>query len=142
MVAHLHIGESLMRILASLTAFVLSATSALASGANVSGNWTGEMRQVDPTREASYPMSLTITGAKGKSSYPSLNCSGTWARIGQTKEGYAIFKETAVNEPEASCIDGVVIVRVDEGKLVLGWFASFEGTPSLASAVLAKEDKK
>lgn len=130
-----------MRLFASLAAVVLSTTSALAGGASVSGNWSGEMRQIDPTQESSYPMTLTITGAKGKSSYPTLNCAGTWTRIGETKEGYAIFKETAVNEPNASCIDGVVIVYPDAGKLVLGWFASFEGTPSLASAVLAKDAK-
>ncbi|MEQ1865470.1 MAG: hypothetical protein ABL996_12585 [Micropepsaceae bacterium] len=130
-----------MRVLASFAAIALSTMSAWAGGASVSGNWSGEMRQVDPTRETSYAMTLTITGAKGKSSYPSLNCSGTWARIGETKEGYAIFKETVLNEAEASCIDGLAIVRIDAGKLVLGWFASFEGTPSLASAVLAREEK-
>lgn len=130
-----------MRVVVSIAAVVLSISSAWAGGAGVSGNWSGEMRQVDPTRESSYPMTLTIAGTKGKSSYPSLNCSGTWARVGETKEGYAIFKETVVNEPEASCIDGLAIVRVDAGMLVLGWFASFEGTPSLASAVLAREEK-
>ena len=100
------------------------------------------MRQVDPTQETSYPMTLTITGAKGQSSYPTLNCGGSWSRIGETKEGYSIFKEAVVNEPGASCIDGVAIVYPDGGKLVLGWFGSFEGTPTLASAVLEREAKK
>ncbi len=130
-----------MRLFASLAAVVLSTTSALAGGASVSGSWTGEMRQIDPTQESSYPMTLSLNGAKGTSSYPTLNCGGSWSRIGVTKEGYAIFNETVANEPGASCIDGVVIVYPYAGKLVLGWFAAFEGAPSLASAVLAKDAK-
>ena len=130
-----------MRLVAAAAAFVLSITSALAAGASISGSWSGEMRQIDPTQEIRYPMTLTLAGAKGSSSYPTLNCAGTWSRIGQTKEGYTIFKETVVNEPGAGCIDGMVIVYPDAGKLVLGWFAAFEGAPSLASAVLEKAAK-
>jgi hypothetical protein len=43
------------------------------------------------------------------------------------------------NEPGGSCIDGIVTVTTDAGKLVLGWYAAFEGAPSLASAVLNKD---
>ena len=115
--------------------------AARAGDAALDGSWAGEMRQVDPDRETSYPMTLTIKGTKGATSYPTLNCSGTLSRIATTKAGYAIYQETIKNDPGATCIDGIVTVTTDANKVVLGWFAEFAGTPSLASAVLEREAK-
>jgi hypothetical protein len=121
---------------------VAASSPAMAGGSAVAGSWSGEMRQIDPDGESKYPMTLVLQGTKGTSSYPTLKCGGTWSRIGETKDGYVIYKEKVANDDGGSCIDGVVIVRVDAGKLILGWFAAFEGTPSLASAVLEKEAKQ
>jgi hypothetical protein len=130
-----------MRVVMSVAAALLSVAPALAGGDGVSGNWSGEMRQIDPAQETRYPMILKLDGETGASLYPTLNCGGAWTRIGETKDGYAIYKETVVNEAGANCIDGYAIVHPDDGKLVLGWFAAFEGSPSLASAVLTKGGK-
>jgi hypothetical protein len=123
---------------AALAAGSLSAQAGDAP-ASVNGSWTGEMRQIDADREARYPMLLTLKGAKGTTAYPTLKCGGTLSRVSTTKSGYAIYQETVTNEPGGSCIDGIVIVTTDASKLVLGWYAAFEGAPSLASAVLNKD---
>jgi hypothetical protein len=86
-------------------------------------------------------MTLQLQGAKGTSTYPTLKCGGVWSRIGETKEGYAIYKEKVINEPGADCIDGIAVVHTYAGKLMLGWYGSYEGAPSLASATLAPEAK-
>lgn len=130
-----------MRLLMFVAAVLLSVAPSIAGDSGVSGIWSGEMRQIDPALETRYPMILRLDGETGASLYPTLNCGGAWARVGETKDGYTIFKETVVNEPGAHCIDGYAIVYPDEGKLVLGWFAAFEGTPSLASAVLGRVEK-
>jgi hypothetical protein len=132
-----------------IAAFVLVAGSAVccagvaqAGGEALNGSWAGQMRQVDVDRETTYPMTLTIKGAKGTTSYPSLKCSGTLARVATTKAGYAIYQETIKNDPGGTCIDGIVTVtRNESGDVVLGWFAEYAGTPSLASAVLGREGK-
>ena len=131
-----------MRLFASVVFLaVVAASPAFAGSAGISGNWSGDMRQIDPSEEKSYPMTLTLSGKKGKTSYPTLKCGGTLTRVAEVTGGYTIYKETVANEPGGGCIDGVVIVQPDAGKLVLGWFAGFEGEPSLASAVLSKEAK-
>jgi hypothetical protein len=130
-----------MRLSMCVAGVLMSVAPALAGGSDVSGNWSGEMRQIDPAVETRYPMILRLDGETGASLYPTLNCGGAWARIGETKDGYTIYKETVVNEQGAHCIDGYAIVHPDDGKLVLGWFAAFEGAPSLASAVLEKGAK-
>lgn len=107
--------------------------------ASVNGAWTGEMRQIDADRETRYPMMLTLKGAKGTTAYPTFKCAGTLSRVGTTKSGYVIYQETVKNEPGGGCIDGIVLVTTDAGKLLLGWYAAFEGAPSLASAVLNRD---
>ena len=141
-VAVQHTGESPMRLFASF-AFVaiVVASPAFAGAPSVAGNWSGQMRQIDPSKETSYPMTLTLSGKKGTTSYPTLKCGGTLARVAEAKGGYTIYKETVTNESGGGCIDGVLIVQPDAGNLILGWFAGFEGEPSLASAVLAKAAK-
>ena len=132
-----------MKPLASLSLAGVIAIAVLApahaGSVAVAGNWSGEMRQIDTENESKYPMTLSLQGNKGTSSYPTLKCGGTWSRISETKDGYAIYKEKIINEPGGTCIDGIAIVQPYAGKLMLGWFASFEGAPTLASAVLAKE---
>lgn len=118
----------------------LTAGSAQAGGTSLSGKWVGEMRQIDVKQETKYPMTLTLQGAKGATSYPTLKCAGTWSRVGE-KDGYTVYKETARNEADGSCTDGIMTVTLDAGKLVVGWFGVFEGEPSVATAVLQREAK-
>jgi hypothetical protein len=98
------------------------------------------MRQVETNAEATYPMTLSFSGKTAKSDYPTLNCSGTWTRVAQ-KNGYVVYAETVTNKKGATCVDGMVVVTVDRGKVVLGWFGSFDGEPSVATAVLSKASK-
>lgn len=127
----------------SLAALIAGSQSAQAGevAVSVNGAWSGEMRQIDEDRETRYPMLLTLNGAKGATTYPTLKCGGTLARLGTSKSGYVIFQETVKNDPGGNCIDGVVMVSTDAGKLLLGWYGTFEGAPSLASAVLDKDAK-
>jgi hypothetical protein len=120
---------------------LVAISSAAQGGGQVVGSWAGEMRQVDVDRESKYAMTLTLKGATGASSYPTLQCGGEWTRVGETKDGYAIYHEKIVNEPGGTCIDGVFIARADGGKLIIGWFGVYEGAPSLASAVLSRAAK-
>ena len=129
--------------LLSLAAVAFGTLPAHAAGAaSVLGQWSGEMRQVDVERETRYPMTLAIKGKTGTTSYPTLKCAGTLSKIGETKGGYVLYQETVKNDPGETCIDGVVMVTTDAGKLVLGWYAAFEGQPSMASAVLSKDAVK
>ena len=104
--------------------------------------WSGQMRQVDVAAEKSYPMTLTFKGGKGYSEYPDLKCGGTWTRIGSVGKQYEIYQEhithgTEVKDNAGGCIDGVVTLAVKGDKAVLGWFASVDGAPSMASAALS-----
>jgi hypothetical protein len=128
-------------VLLSAAALIVSATGANAGSPSVTGSWTGDMRQVDVSSESHYPMTLTLNGKTGTSSYPQLNCAGTLTKVGQTESGYVLYQETIKNEPGATCIDGLVMVTVDGGKLILGWYAAYQGSPSLASAVLSPAAK-
>lgn len=108
-----------------------------------SETWVGNMRQVDVNAETKYPMTVTFNGTKVTSTYETLSCGGNWVRIGGTSPDYVIYKETithgSIDNPDpGTCIDGVVIVSRRNGKLVLGWFANFEGEPMLASAELSQ----
>ncbi len=120
----------------SLAGLLASAVIVQAGPASVTGSWSGEMRQVDVSRETHYPMTLTLKGKTGTSSYPELKCAGALTKIGETKSGYVIYQEAIKNEPGANCVDGIVLVSADGGKLILGWYAAVDGSPSLASAVL------
>ena len=122
------------------TAAILIATccgTAVAGPAGINGSWSGEMRQIEVNAEAKYPMTLTLAGSGGTTNYPTLNCSGSWTKIA-TRSGYAIYEEKVTNTKGATCIDGMVMVKLDSGKLILGWFAAYAGAPSLAAASLEK----
>jgi hypothetical protein len=131
-----------MRLFASIAAVaVLAASPAFAGSPGPSGTWSGQMRQIDKLQEKTYPMELTFAGKKATTSYPSLKCVGALSKIAEVKGVYTIYKETIKNDEGGACIDGLVIVQQDADKLILGWFAAFEGEPTLASAVLARAGK-
>jgi hypothetical protein len=126
---------------ASLVAVVVGSPLVQAAPVSIDGSWAGEMRQIDVDNETRYPMTLTLKGKTGATSYPTLNCRGELTKIADTKSGYAIYQERIANEPGATCIDGVVLITTDAGKLVLGWFATFDGLPTVATAMLRKDER-
>jgi hypothetical protein len=130
-----------MRSFALISFLALSAGAAAAQAGeqSVAGAWTGEMRQIDVGRETHYPMTLALNGKTGATTYPELNCAGALSRIGQTKSGVVIYQETIKNEPGATCIDGIVMITLDGDNVILGWYAAYQGSPSLASAVLTEK---
>jgi hypothetical protein len=105
-------------------------------------SWVGEMRQIEENAETKYPMALTLTanGAKGTATYPTLNCRGKWTKVAQ-KNGYVVYTETVTNKNGATCVNGMVTVKIDQGKVVLGWFGAFDGAPIVSTAVLAPPAK-
>ena len=121
---------------------LLTSPATASDAGGVAGSWTGEMRQIDPAPVHSYAMSMTLNGKKGTTSYPSLKCGGKLTRIAQNG-AYTVYREKitygALSASNASgCIDGMITVTPAGNTLVLGWFASFEDKPSLASAVLSR----
>src|SRR5262249_24431392 len=107
------------------------------------GRWYGQMRQVNVDGEESYQMTLTLTESGGRSDYPKLRCGGELERLGTASGGYVVYKETitrgGTDDGKARpCVDGVVVVHVDDDQLVLGWFGAFDGEPLLASARLSR----
>jgi hypothetical protein len=127
-------------VFAVSVAVVCGNAAAGAAPAGINGSWAGEMRQIETTAEVKYPMALTINGKTAQSDYPTLNCSGTWTKVAE-KNGYTIYAERVTNKKGATCIDGMVMVTMDQGKVFVGWFAAYAGEPSVATAVLSKAAK-
>jgi len=129
-----------MRAVLMFGVAVVVCAAASAGQARLNGSWTGEMRQIETAAEAKYPVTLTFAGKRATATYPTLNCSGTWTKVAD-KDGYVIYTEKVTNTKGATCIDGMVMVTIDQGKVVLGWFAAYGGEPSVATAVLSKAAK-
>ena len=125
--------------LAAGPAFAADASKAGAPKPKIAGKWSGQMTHLNTS--AKYPMMLTLDGKTGMTSYPTLKCGGELKRVGKAKGGYRIYRETIKNQPGANCIDGLITVHVEGDKVVLGWFISDAGVPSVASAVLKKDAK-
>lgn len=125
------------------SAFALSLAGVAVAGSappSLSGSWAGEMRQIEANAEVSYPMTLTFSDTGATVNYPTLNCSGKWTRVAE-EMGYVVYTETVTNKDGATCVDGIVTVKVDQGKVVLGWFGAFDGAPIVSTAALSKSSK-
>ena len=129
------------RILAGLAvAACMTVTPSLGEDQTLTGVWSGNMRQIDVKDEKSYPMTVTLSGATGASEYPTLSCGGRWTRIGESL-GHVIYSETITHgrfdeKLGTGCIDGIVIVQRSGTSLTLGWYITFAGHPTAATAVL------
>ncbi len=97
--------------------------------------WAGEMRQIEANAETTYPMTLTLYRNSVTADYPTLKCTGAWTKVAEAN-GYLMYTETVTNEEGANCIDGIVWLKVDEGKVVLGWFGADAEGPIVAIATL------
>ena len=107
------------------------------------GAWYGSMRQVNVDGEESYAMTLTLREGGGTSDYPKLHCGGELERLGTASGGYIVYKESITRGAfdggkSNGCVDGVVIVHIENNKLVLGWFGAFDGDPIVATARLTR----
>jgi hypothetical protein len=107
------------------------------------GTWYGTMRQVNVGGDESYPMTLTLSETGGSSDYPKLSCGGELERLGTASGGYTVYKETITHGAFDSgnnngCVDGVVIIHIENNDLVLGWFGAFNGDPIVATARLKR----
>lgn len=130
-------GQTFMRVgIILAVSAVAFGGSAVAGPAGLSGSWSGDMRQIEIGAETTYPMTLTIKGKSAEATYPSLNCRGTWTQIAK-KNGYVIYAETVTNQKDANCIDGIVTVTFNNGKVVLGWFGADAAGPIVAMATLS-----
>ena len=129
-------GSTFMRIahMFAISTFAFCGV-AVAGPAGLSGTWSGEMRQIEVSAETTYPMTLTIKGKSAQAHYPTLNCRGAWTKVAE-KKGYVIYSETVTNQKDASCIDGIVTVTSNNGKVLLGWFGTDAEGPIVAMAVL------
>ena len=128
-------------VLTSAVALSLAGVAVAGSAPpSLSGSWAGDMRQIEAKAETSYPMTLTFAGKGATAEYPTLNCSGKWTKVAQ-KNGYVVYAETVKNKDGAGCVDGIVTVKIDQGKVVLGWFGAFDGEPIVSTAVLSKPAK-
>ena len=124
----------------------LAMTPALAEDQILTEVWSGTMRQIDVKNEKSYPMNVTLSGATGVSEYSTLSCGGRWTRIGEAF-GHVIYSETITHgrydkKRGGGCIDGIVIVQRDTDALTLGWYITFSGQPSAATAILKPVTQK
>jgi hypothetical protein len=95
-----------------LLAVALSCLPIAARAASMPPIWEGQMTQYDGQGTTNYPVRLVRLGDSISSEYPTLKCRGTWTLIA-TKADYNGWKEAH-----------------------LGWFASFEGQPTSAWAVV------
>lgn len=135
------------RFLAGLAVAIGAATNpVIAEDQTVTGIWSGNMRQIDVKTEKSYPMTVTLSGTSGLSEYPTLSCDGRWNRIGESF-GHVIYSETITHgrfdeKLGTGCIDGIVIVQRTGTTLTLGWYITFAGQPSAATAILNATTQK
>lgn len=102
--------------------------------------WEGQMTQYDARGTTNYPLRLIRLGDSISSEYPTLKCRGTWTLIA-TKTDYKVYEERIVEGRlvkgvNQGCIDGIVTFRDGWKEAHLGWFASFEGQPTSAWAVV------
>lgn len=118
--------------------FSLMMSSALAGG--VSPLWEGEMTQFDASGAKTYPVRLTRLGDSISSEYPTLNCRGNW-RLIATHRNYKIYEESIydgrlMKGQAEGCIDGIVTFYDGWKEAHFSWFASFEGQPTTAWAIV------
>jgi hypothetical protein len=148
------VGLALFAALASPPAFAASTTSAPAKtpapktvptikSGDLSGAWTGPLAQVGQTKQ--HPITITLSGKTGTSSYPDQHCAGKLTRVGSTGD-YAYFTE-AITEgkfdptTKSGCLDGSMTLVRAGGSLVLGWVAAYDGKPIIAYGSLLPQQK-
>jgi hypothetical protein len=109
------------------------------AGPNITGNWSGQLSQVEG--QTTYKFELAV-GAKGtETKYPDLDCTGKLTRAGSSKS-YVFFVEIITKgraEKGGRCPDGTITVARQSDNLALSWFGSIRGKTILAYGTLSKK---
>jgi hypothetical protein len=109
------------------------------SGANVAGNWSGEITQVDSSTP--FKLDLAISDKAAQTRYPDLDCTGSLMRVGSSKS-YVFFVETITKgraDTGGRCPDGALMVARQGNNLALSWFGSIGESTVIAYGVLSRK---
>ena len=103
-----------------------------------SQTWTGDLAEVG--RSKTFPVTLTLKGKGGETTYPSQNCTGKLTRAGSSGD-YSFFTETISSgkfDPatKTGCVDGSLTLIKSGAGVVIGWFGAEGGKPIVAFGTL------
>jgi hypothetical protein len=118
-------------------------TAPATKSGDLNGTWTGPLAEVGQTKQ--HPITITISGKTGTSSYPDQHCAGKLTRVGSTGD-YAYFTETITEgkfDPasKSGCLDGSMTFVRAGGSLVLAWVAAYDSKPIIAYGSLLLQQK-
>jgi hypothetical protein len=127
-------------IVATSAAALLLATLPAMADSEIAGRWTGEVQQSDGQTFTAI-MEFDAAG-RGRSDYPSLNCSGKLSGTG--KKGTYRFRETIASSTgrageSGRCIDGTISFTVSGDVMNWSWSGAWQGKPITAAGVLARD---
>lgn len=108
------------------------------SQSRVVGTWSGAMDQ--NVGSSGYALVLTLTNKGGETSYPALNCKGSWTRAGAAGD-YIFFSEKVTvgrQDQGGRCIDGTFTIARAAAQLAVSWFSSFQGKALIGYGVLQR----
>lgn len=108
-------------------------------GPNITGNWSGQLTQVDNQAPSNFELAVTSKGAETK--HPDLDCAGKLTRIGSSKS-YLFFVEIISKgrvDKGGRCPDGTITVARQGDTFVLTWFGNIQGKPVVAYGTLSKK---
>jgi hypothetical protein len=121
------------------TASLLLATHSTAAGSDLAGRWSGVVQQADGQTYLAV-MEFDAAG-RGRSDYPSLDCSGKLTGTGL--KGVYEFRETISADGRATeagrCIDGTIQITVSGNVMKWSWSGKWRGKLITAAGTLARE---
>jgi len=121
------------------TALAMHSGLAVAQASEITGTWTGTVKQ--NSGSSNYTVIMTITNTGAETNYPELKCGGILKRIGASK-GYVFFMETITRggkDSGGTCIDGAVTVAPSNTNLAWGWVGSYGGQVYVAWSNLVRK---
>lgn len=139
MAASVRTGPAAAVLLAAGAALPLPMSTAALADSGIAGRWSGMVRQSDGQE---YPVIMEFDAAgRGRSDYPSLNCSGKLSGTGA--KGTYQFRETIASTGRAdavgSCIDGTIGVTVSGDLMTWSWSGKWKGQTITAAGTLRRE---
>ena len=98
--------------------------------------WKGQVKQ--NIGASNYTVVLKLSGDRGESAYPELDCGGTLTRVGQSG-AYSFYVETIARRGK-DCIDGAVtLVKGNDGTIAWGWVGTDKGETYVAWSSLTRQ---
>ena len=123
----------------AVTLSLLLATHTATAGSDIAGRWSGLVQQVDGQTYQAI-MEFDAEG-RGRSNYPSLDCSGKLSGTGL--KGIYEFRETISADGRAGeagrCIDGTIQITVSGDVMKWSWSGKWQGKLITASGTLVRE---